>query len=138
LKDDEEVANFVKRMNKGTDGRYRGKPPLICFICDGIGHFANKCPHKKKRNDEGYSKGKQTYKGKITTKKVFKKSLCTKEYTNHQMKMKSVTVRQEEFYSWQYKTLIKKTLNNNMKKPKKNMKNLKNKLKRRKLTTEKN
>jgi hypothetical protein len=77
--DDEEVANFVKRLNKGTDGRYRGKLPLICFNCDGIGHFANKCPHKKKRNDEGYSKGKQTYKGKRTTKKVFKKNLCTKE-----------------------------------------------------------
>jgi hypothetical protein len=78
-KDDEEVANFVKRLNKGTDGRYRGKLPFICFNCDGIGHFSNKFPHKKKRNDEGYSKGKHTYKGKITTKKFFKKSLCTKE-----------------------------------------------------------
>jgi hypothetical protein len=66
-------------MNKGTSGRYRGKIPLIFFNCDGTGHFSNKCPYKKKRNDEGYSKGKQTYKGKITTKKVFKKSLCTKE-----------------------------------------------------------
>jgi hypothetical protein len=73
------VANFVKRLNKGTDGRYRGKLPSICFNCDDIGHFANKFPHKKKRNDEGYSKGKHTYKGKRTTKKVFKKSLCTKE-----------------------------------------------------------
>jgi hypothetical protein len=73
------VANFVKTLNKGTDGRYRGKLPLICFNCDGIGHFANKCPYKKKINDEGYSKGKQTYKGKRTTKKVFKKRLCTKE-----------------------------------------------------------
>jgi hypothetical protein len=77
--DDEEVANFVKRLNKGTNGRYRGKLPLICFNCDGIGNFANKCPHKKKRNDEGYSKGRQTYKGKITTKNVFKKNFCTKE-----------------------------------------------------------
>jgi hypothetical protein len=77
--DDEKVANFVKRLNKGTDGRYRGKIPLICFNCDSIVHFANKCPQKKKRNDEGYSKGKQTYKGKRTTKKVFKKRLCTKE-----------------------------------------------------------
>jgi hypothetical protein len=77
--DDDEVANFEKRLNKGTDGRYRGKLPLICFNCDGIGHFSNKCPYKKKRNDEGYSKGKQTYKGKRTTKKVFKKILCTKE-----------------------------------------------------------
>jgi hypothetical protein len=73
------VANFIKRLNKGTNGRYRGKLPLICFNCDGIGHFANKCPHKKKRNDEGYSKGKHTYKGKRTTKKVFKKILYTKE-----------------------------------------------------------
>jgi hypothetical protein len=73
------VANFIKRLNKGTNGRYRGKLPLIFFNCDGIGHFANKCPHKKKRNYEGYSKGRQTYKGKITTKKVFKKSFCTKE-----------------------------------------------------------
>jgi hypothetical protein len=73
------VANFFKILNKGTNGRYRGKLPLICFNCDGIGHFANKCPHKKKRNDEGYSKGRQTYKGKRTIKKVFKKNFCTKE-----------------------------------------------------------
>jgi hypothetical protein len=53
---------------------------LICFNCDGIGHFANKCPHKKKkRNEEDDSNRKQTYKGKRTKKKVFKKSLCTKE-----------------------------------------------------------
>jgi hypothetical protein len=53
---------------------------LICFHCDGIDHFSNKFPHKKnKRNDEDYSNRKQTYKGKRNTKKVFKKSLCTKE-----------------------------------------------------------
>ena len=52
---------------------------MICFNCDGIGHFANKCPHNKKRNDEGYSNRKKTYKGKRTTKKSFKKILCTKE-----------------------------------------------------------
>jgi hypothetical protein len=76
--DDEEVANFFKRLNKGTDVRYRGKIILICFNCDGIGYFDKKCPNNKKRNDEGYSKGKQTYKGKRIAKKVFKKSLCTK------------------------------------------------------------
>ena len=58
---------------------YRGKLPLICFNCDGIGNFSNNFFHKKKRNDEGYSNRKQTYKGKRTTKKVFKKRLCTKE-----------------------------------------------------------
>jgi DNA repair exonuclease SbcCD ATPase subunit len=80
ISEDDEVANFVKILNKGTDSRYSGKIPLFFFNCDGIGHFDNKCPYKKKRNDEGYSKGKQTYKGKRTTKKVFKKILCTKEY----------------------------------------------------------
>jgi hypothetical protein len=62
-------------LNKGTNNKYRGKLPLIFFNCDGIGHFDNKCPHKKKRNDEGYSNRK----GKRTTTKVFKKIFCTKE-----------------------------------------------------------
>jgi hypothetical protein len=78
-KDDEEVANFVKRLNKGTNGKCIGKLLLICFNCDVIGHFANKFTHNKKTNDEGYSKGRQTYKGKRTTKKIFKKKFCTKE-----------------------------------------------------------
>jgi hypothetical protein len=78
--DDEEMADYVRRLNKGTNRRYKGKFPLICFNCDGIGHFYNKCPHKKKkRNDEYYSNSKQTYTGKRTTKKFFKKRLCTKE-----------------------------------------------------------
>jgi hypothetical protein len=66
-------------MNKGTDIRYRGKLPLICFNFDGIGHFSNKFHYKKKRNNQGYSKGKQTYKGKKNKNKVFKKSVCIKE-----------------------------------------------------------
>jgi hypothetical protein len=78
--DDEEVANFFRALKKGTDDRYKGKIPLICFNCDGIGHFDNKCPHKKKkRNDEDDSNNKQTYKDKRTKKKVFNKSFCTKE-----------------------------------------------------------
>jgi hypothetical protein len=72
--DDEEVANFFKRLNKGTSDRYRGKLPLICFSCDGIGHFAKKC-HKKKRNDESYSKGKHTYKGKKNYKESFQEKI---------------------------------------------------------------
>jgi hypothetical protein len=74
------VANFVRRLNKGTNDGYKGKTPLICFNCDGISHFANTFPHNKnKRNDEDYSNTKQTYKGKRTKKKYFKKNLCTKE-----------------------------------------------------------
>jgi hypothetical protein len=80
LEDDAGMMNFVKRLNKGTNDRYKCKLPLIFFNCDGIGHFYNKCPHKKNNgNDEDYSNRKQTYKGKRTTKKVFKKILCTKE-----------------------------------------------------------
>jgi hypothetical protein len=80
LEDDEKMANFIKRLKKGTNDRYKGKFPLICFNCDGIGHFSNKFPHKKnKRNDEDYSNEKQAYKCKITTKKAFKKILWTKE-----------------------------------------------------------
>jgi hypothetical protein len=79
-KDDEEMANFVKRLNKGTNDRYKGNVPLIFFNCDGIGYFSNKCPHKKnKGNDEDYPNRRKTYKGKGTTKKVFKKILSTKE-----------------------------------------------------------
>jgi hypothetical protein len=78
--DDEEVASFFTRLNKGANDRYKGKIPLIFFSCDGIGHFDKKFPHKKnKENDEYYSDRKQTYKGKRTTKNVFKKNLCTKE-----------------------------------------------------------
>jgi hypothetical protein len=78
--DDEEVSNLVRRLKKGTDDRYKGKLPLICFNCDGIGHFANKCPYKKKkRNDEDDSNRKQTYKGQRTKNKAFKKSFYTKE-----------------------------------------------------------
>jgi hypothetical protein len=55
--DDEEVANFVKRLNKGTHGRYRGKLPLICFNCDGIGHFACNVP----RRPSSHWSGKRYY-----------------------------------------------------------------------------
>jgi hypothetical protein len=132
--DDEEVANFIKRLNKGTDGRYRGKLPLICFNCDGIGHFANKCPHKKKRNDEGYSKGKQTYKGKRTTNFFFKKILCTKEDTSSSDEDEVSDSETGRVLFMEVEDSDKEDSKKNMKKPKKNMK----KLKRQKLTFEKN
>jgi hypothetical protein len=53
-------------LKKGTN-KYRGKLPLICLNCDGIGHFSNKSPHdKNKINEEDDSKGKQIYKDKTT------------------------------------------------------------------------
>jgi hypothetical protein len=39
--DDEEVANFARRLKKGTSGKYRDNLPLICFNFDGIGNFVN-------------------------------------------------------------------------------------------------
>jgi hypothetical protein len=47
-KEDEEVANFVRSLKIGTD-KYKDKLPLICFNCDGVGHFYNKCPYKKNK-----------------------------------------------------------------------------------------
>jgi hypothetical protein len=67
-------------LKKGTDDIYKGKIPFICFNCDGIGHFANKCPHKKKKEMKKMIQiEKNIYKGKITKKKVFKNFFWTKE-----------------------------------------------------------
>jgi hypothetical protein len=43
---DEETANFINKLKKGTR-KYKGKIPLICFNCGKDGHFANKCPYPK-------------------------------------------------------------------------------------------
>jgi hypothetical protein len=51
LEEDEEVDNFLRRLEKET-GKYKGKLPLICFSCDCFGHFANKCLYKKKKRNE--------------------------------------------------------------------------------------
>jgi hypothetical protein len=38
---DEEITNFIRRLQKGTD-RYKSKSPLKCFNCGRIGHIAKK------------------------------------------------------------------------------------------------
>jgi hypothetical protein len=78
-KEVEEITNFFRRLKPRID-KYKGKLPLIFFNFDGIGHFANKFPHKKKkRNEEDEAKMKQLHKGKRYKNNFFKKSFCTKE-----------------------------------------------------------
>jgi hypothetical protein len=55
----------VRRLKKGL-GKYQGKFPFKCFNYVNIGHFASKCPHKKKDQN---SEGKKKYKSKRFGKK---------------------------------------------------------------------
>ena len=59
----------MRRLKKGS-GKYQGKFPFKFFNCGKIGHFAYKCPHKKKdQNAEGEENCKSKRFGK-------NKSLC--------------------------------------------------------------
>jgi hypothetical protein len=62
---DEIEETIVRRIKKGS-GKYQGKIPFKFFNCGRIGHFAYKCPHKKKDQN---SKGEEKYKSKRFGKK---------------------------------------------------------------------
>ena len=59
---DEEEANFIKKLQKGS-GKYKGKLPFKCFNCGKIGHFQSKCPYSKKDFEDEDAKSKQYKKG---------------------------------------------------------------------------
>ena len=69
---DEEEANFVKKLQKGS-GKYKGKLPFKCFNCGRIGYFQAKCTYHKEESKDEDEKIKQYKKeGKFHYKKITK------------------------------------------------------------------
>ena len=78
---DEEEANFIKKLQKGS-GKYKGKLPYKCFNCGKIGNFQEKCPYPKEDSEDEDDKNKQYKKeGKFHYKKNYKgkKNFYSKE-----------------------------------------------------------
>ena len=75
---DEEKANFVKSLKRGT-GKYKGKLPLKCFGCGRIRHFSSKCPYNKHSdNEEESSRKPKEFKSrhkKSFNRKAYKKKI---------------------------------------------------------------
>jgi hypothetical protein len=95
------MANFVRRLKKGTNDRYKGKFPLICFNCDGIGHFSKNVLIIKIRGMMKISQIENKHiKEKEPQRKFSRNAYAPEKTSHHQMKMKLVTVIQKELYSW--------------------------------------
>ena len=84
--DNEEEANFVRKLKRGT-GKYKVKLPLKCFECGRIYHFASKCPYKGNPNsdDENYykkNKSSQKYRKENNGRSAKSRNLYSKENNN--------------------------------------------------------
>jgi nitrate/nitrite-specific signal transduction histidine kinase len=97
---DEEVDKFVKRLNKGTNNRYRGKISLFFLIVMVLVILLTNVLIRKREMMKVTQKENKHIKAKELQRKFSRKSYAPKKTSHHQMKMKSVTVRHEEFYSW--------------------------------------
>jgi hypothetical protein len=94
------MTNFVKRLKKGTNGKYKGNLPLICFNCDGIGHFPKNFLIRKIKGIMNINQiENKPIKAKEAQRKFSRKYYAPKNTSPHSMKMKSLTTRQKEFYS---------------------------------------
>jgi hypothetical protein len=95
------VENFVRKLKRGTN-KYKGMLPLKCFNCDGVGHFASKCPYKNKEsNEEDDSKNKKKIqKGRRNKNKFSRKVSAPRKTVHHQTKMKTTTMIQREYFLW--------------------------------------
>jgi hypothetical protein len=81
--EDEELANFVRNLKRGTR-KYKDVIPLKCFNCGGIGHFYSKCTYSKNKysdEEEDPKKKNKNKKGdkRRNTKKLLNKHFYSKE-----------------------------------------------------------